>query len=286
MIKSFESINLDGLPLFTKLSVETPVKESMPLPSDACYAYIVEGEGQIFSEAENIAAHSGEVILSLCGFTVGQMIAEQPKGNIDSMIVHFNRQHLQQAFEGTKPEFWEELKRPITQYIVQQAASELVKHFFNGVNQLFYNQAALTDSILKIKLKEIVLLLLQADQSDQVRQIVCSLFSERQFTFKEIVDAHICTPATIAHLAQLTHCSLSTFKRKFKEIYHTSPGIYITEKRLEQVAYLLQISDDAISAIGYDCGFNSPEHLSRAFKKKYGKTPSAYRMNLEVKSMN
>ena len=55
------------------------------------------------------------------------------------------------------------------------------------------------------------------------------------------------------------------------------------DRRLDKVAEQLRVSDDAISHIGYDLGFESPEHLSRAFRNKFGVTPSSYRLNSSVK---
>lgn len=283
MIKHQDQISLNGTPVFTVISLETPLQEALHLPSDACYLYIEKGSGQRLAKAGNILAKAGTVILSTCGLTVGKMISEQPKGIMDSIIVHLNRPLLQEIFENDKPTLWEELRTPVSQYVVQTAANELVNFYFEGIGRLFENKAAIRDTILKIKLKEIVLLLLQTDNAESIRQIIKSLFSERTFTFKELVDAHILSAASIENLAQLTNHSLSTFKRKFKEIYETSPGKYILEKRLERVAESLRISDDAISHIGYDLGFESPEHLSRAFKKKYGSSPSSYRLSFTVK---
>lgn len=283
MVKSYECIELFDRPLFTQLSVETPTQDQLPLTSEACYVYIVDSEGQTSTPSESFVALPGQVILSLCGFTVSQMISEQPKGSVDSIIVHLHREQLNNVFEGTKPALWKELESPVTQYLVQKAASELVQHYFDGIAQLFRNKAAITETILKLKLKELVLLLLQTGNSENIRKIVKSLFSERQFTFKELVDAYIYTLTSIKDLALVTNCSVSTFKRRFKEIYKTTPGAYIIDKRVEKVADLLKVSDEPIASIGYTCGFNSPEHLSRAFKKKFGVSPSAYRLSLSIK---
>ena len=284
MIRHLDKISLQNQPVFTKIGIQTPLNESIDIPSDACYLYIDQGEGHTLLPLPNgdISATSGTVILSACGLTVGKMISEQPKGSMDTIIVHFNRELLEEVFEGEKPELWEEMEAPITQFIVQTAADKLIEFYFNTIHQLFDNKAALTDTLLKLKLKEIILLLLQSDNSESIRQIIKSLFSERKFTFKEMVEVHLFS-ASIEELALITNCSLSTFKRKFKEIYHTSPGKYVMEKRLEKVAESLRISDEAISNIGYDWGFESPEHLSRAFKRQFGLTPSAYRMSLTVR---
>lgn len=283
MIAAKETISLSGFPLFTKLKLETPLVGELNLPSQACYVYIVAGSGQKLVPSENGTARSGQVILSLCGLTAGKMLSQQTRGSIKSIIVHFDRELLRLVFEGAKPTLWKELEIPVTQYVVQSAAGQLVKSYFEGIARLFDHSKALTDTLLKLKLQEIILLLLQTDNGENVRNIIKSLFSERTFTFRELVNAHIFTSATIEDLAVLTNCSLSTFKRRFKQIYNTAPGKYISEKRIEKVAHLLKVSDDAISSIGYESGFDSPEHLSRAFKKKFGLSPSEYRLNRLIK---
>lgn len=283
MIKHHDQILLDEQPMFTKISVQNPLSEPLSLPSDACYLYVEKGDGHSLFKPAKIEAIPGTVILSTCGLTVGKMIGEQPAGAMDTIIVHFNRELLEWAFEGEKPALWEELQTPVNQYLVQNAADQLVRFYFDSIAQLFQNKAALTKPILKIKLREIILLLLQTNNSHAVRQIIKSLFSERTFSFKEVVDAHIFTSVTIEALASLTGCGLTTFKRKFKDTYGMPPGKYLMDKRLEKVAESLRISDESVSQIGYEWGFESPEHLSRAFKKKFGASPSAYRVDFSVK---
>jgi len=283
MIPRKESIDLLNYPLFTLVKLDTPSKENLDLPSDACVAYIIEGDNQVFSKSEQIIAKTNHTIVSLCGLTLGGMLSQQPKGSIHSIVVHFNRTVLQNVFEGEKPELWEELEKPVTQFVVQSAASEMVKHYFDSIITFFENKEALTESILKIKLKELILFLLQTDNSEYIRQIIKSLFSERKFTFKELVEAHIEHTDAIENLAMATNCSVSTFKRKFKEVFNTTPAKYRLDKKLNNVANLLKTTDRAVNNIGYECGFESPEHLSRTFKKQFGVSPSQYRKNFLVK---
>lgn len=283
MTKKKESISLLDYPLFTMVDLETPSEENLDLPSDACIAYIIDGDEQVFSESEKIVAKTNHTIVSICGLTLGGMLSNQPRGRISSIIVHFNRDVLNSVFEGQKPELWDELEKPVTQFVVQTAASEMVKYYFDTIVKFFENKEAVTESILKIKIKEIILFLLQTENSAYVRNIVKSLFSERKFSFEELVKAHIEHADSIESLAMVTNCSISTFKRRFKEIFHTTPAKYRLKLKLGKVAELLKISDIPISSIGYECGFDSPEHLSRAFKKQYDVSPSVYRLNFSVK---
>lgn len=278
MIIQHQTIDLYERPLFTLVKVKTPMTVAVPLPSEACFAYIIDGDNQSLSERPELKAEPGKVILSLCGHTVGHMISEQEAGQLDSVIVHFHKEQLMRVYEDSKPPMWKELEAPVTQYVVQTAASELVRRYFEGLIHLFQHKEAVTEDILILKLKEIILLLLQTKDSPQITQIICSLFSERTFSFKEVIESHICLPVTIEDLAHLTNRSLSSFKREFKKIYNSSPATYIIDRRTEKVAELLKVSDDSISGIGYQCGFSSPAHLSRVFKEKFGLSPSEYRM--------
>jgi AraC-like DNA-binding protein len=283
MTKENQQISLFDYPLFSMINMDTPSDDGLNLPSDACVAYILEGDGQTFSEAESISAKPEEAIVSYCGLTLGNLLSELPEGSIHTVMVHFNREVLNKVFEGEKPELWEELQTPVTRYVVQTAANELLRHYFNNIVLLFENHAAVTELILKFRLKEIILLLLQSDNSEYVRNIIKSLFSEREFSFKELIEAQIENTDSIENLAMLTNCSVSTFKRKFRQVFGTTPAKYRIQLKLKKVADLLKTSDDSISGIGYDCGFEFPEHLSRAFKRQYGISPSQYRLNFSVK---
>lgn len=283
MIIEHKTIDLWARPLFTWVTMETPMHEAVSLPSEACFAYIMEGDNHSLSVKPEVKAEAGQVILSLCGYTVGRMLSEQEKGRVSTVVVHFHTELLKKAYQNEPPTFWKELETPVVQFIVQMAASELVKRYFESLVYLFEYREAVSEEILILKLKELIALLMQTESSPQILQIMRSLFSERTFSFKEVVDAHICTPATVENLAMMTNHSLSSFKREFKRIYDDTPASYIMDKRAEKVAGLLSVSDDSISHIGYDCGFTSPAHLSRVFKNKYGVTPSEYRLNLSGK---
>ena len=283
MSQQHPTISLFGLPLFTWVTVETPVNDPVMLPSEACFAYIVAGDGQMLAQQPVIKAETGQVILSLCGHTVSRIISEQEGGKVSTIVVHFHRELLQKVYEQEKPRFWKELETPVVNYIVQTAASVLVKQYFQGLIFLFENEAAVNEELLVLKLREIIALLMQTDESPLVLQIINSLFSDRTFTFREVIDAHVCAPVQVEDLAMLTGHSLSAFKREFAKVFGTTPGAYIMDQRAQKLAAELATSDETISRIGYDCGFTSPAHLSRVFKAKFGVSPSDYRLNLTVK---
>ncbi|MCD8194524.1 MAG: GyrI-like domain-containing protein [Tannerellaceae bacterium] len=86
-------------------------------------------------------------------------------------------------------------------------------------------------------------------------------------------------PLTLTELAREAHISEYHFHRIFKAILNESPGEYIQRVRLEKAAFKLQTTQLPLVEIAGEVGYQTPYALSKAFKKRYGVTPSAYRRN-------
>ena len=78
--------------------------------------------------------------------------------------------------------------------------------------------------------------------------------------------------------AQLAHklcLSESQIYRKLKAISGKSTAVFIRSVRLQKGKELIQTTEDTISEIAYEVGFNDPAWFSRAFKEEFGFAPSA-----------
>lgn len=63
----------------------------------------------------------------------------------------------------------------------------------------------------------------------------------------------------------------------FKYLYRNTVVNYITEKRLERAATLINTTQLNVSEIAYKVGYTSLSYFSKIFKEKYGLSPSEYR---------
>lgn len=286
MINKHKSIELFERPLFSWIDIHTPMSGGLSIPSEACFSYFMHENVQVISKQYCVSVKSKHIVLSLSGDLLSNRLTKQEEGIIKTIIVHLHPETLKKVYREKKPPFWKDLSRPVSQNIIQVAASNLIQHYIEGIRQLFDNRQILTEDILILKLKEIIFLLMQTDNLPEVNQIIRSLFSERTFDFKETVEAHLYEHTSISDLASLTNTSISTFKRKFTKIYKETPYRYILNRRIDKVASILRVSDDAISSIAYDCGFSTPTQLSRLFKTKYNKTPSQYRLECLLETSN
>ena len=97
-------------------------------------------------------------------------------------------------------------------------------------------------------------------------------------TMEQYLDDHLTDDINLRQMAQVVHLHPNYFIRIFKRYFHVPPMEYIQMKRLEYAASLMREHKDmTIEEVGYRCGFHDYRYFGRAFKKRYGITPSMYR---------
>lgn len=82
---------------------------------------------------------------------------------------------------------------------------------------------------------------------------------------------------TIQEAARRCGFSESYFMKLFKDFTGMSFNAYLVDYRLELAAKQLSETKGKVIDIAADCGFHNHSYFTRAFQKKYGKTPVAYR---------
>ena len=85
----------------------------------------------------------------------------------------------------------------------------------------------------------------------------------------------------IAEMAKQCNMTSSTFKRKFTDHYGLPPHKWQIKQRLDRAVEMLCATDLLVKQIAYECGFATPSHFVRCFKKEFGHTPETYRKQLK-----
>ena len=82
---------------------------------------------------------------------------------------------------------------------------------------------------------------------------------------------------SIDSLHELCGISGTYFRNLFRARYGESPQNYILSRRLSHAKAIIDSGDfSTISEVAFSVGYNDPLYFSRAFKKKYGLSPSCY----------
>ncbi len=82
---------------------------------------------------------------------------------------------------------------------------------------------------------------------------------------------------SLQYLADKSHMSLRSFKRRFKEATGESPLLYIQKLRIEQGKEYLKHSNKSVGQIAWDVGYEDAGHFNRLFKRHNGITPAKWR---------
>lgn len=151
-----------------------------------------------------------------------------------------------------------------------------VKHFISPLMSLLSNGGTLPAEVRLLRIEELLLYMLHADPQ-RFHSIQIITRDKQQLQIKKVVESQIGQPTTVDDLAFLCHMSTSTFKRKFSEIYQTSPQKWLLAKRLELAADLLRSFDESPSGVYMKVGYQNHSSFSEAFRNHFGSTPSDYR---------
>jgi AraC family transcriptional regulator, exoenzyme S synthesis regulatory protein ExsA len=145
--------------------------------------------------------------------------------------------------------------------------------FFESLAPYFtVPQENIDESLKKLKVKEAILLLLRLNKG--IKDLLFDFSEPGKIDLEEFMSKHFAFNVEMRQFAYLTGRSLATFKRDFEKIFHTSPGRWLQQKRLEQAYYLIKDQGKKPSDVYLEVGFEDLSHFSFAFKKEFGKAPT------------
>ena len=88
---------------------------------------------------------------------------------------------------------------------------------------------------------------------------------------------HFTQPLSLADCAARLHLSVSRFSHLFTKTIGISPYQYLLRLRLDRACELLLHTELDIRHIAQLVGFDDPSYFSRLFRKRFAKTPGAFR---------
>ena len=91
------------------------------------------------------------------------------------------------------------------------------------------------------------------------------------------VKANLDQELSLESLARGSGYSPFHFHRLFSTAVGETPGRHVRRLRLERAAYKLAITDDRVIQVGLAVGYQTHESFTRAFRRSFGVSPSAYR---------
>lgn len=89
------------------------------------------------------------------------------------------------------------------------------------------------------------------------------------------MERHLCEPLSVADVAAYAGYSPAYFSRVFQRTYKISAGTWIRQRRMETAIAELQ-TGKSVTEAAHLCGFETSAGFNKAFRKRYGMTPTEY----------
>lgn len=170
-----------------------------------------------------------------------------------------------------------EIPAPSRDMLLEINVNEITRAFFYSIIPYFRQKPPPSEDLLVLKFKELIFSIFSNPANASLLTYVNNISDQHRPPLPEIMEANFTFNLSLAEFARLSQRSLATFKREFSSTYHTTPGKWLTQKRLEYAQHLLNTSHKNITEIATDSGFESVAHFSRVFKEKFRSSPLQYR---------
>ena len=91
---------------------------------------------------------------------------------------------------------------------------------------------------------------------------------------------HFTEPVSLSRMADLANMNEAAFCRYFKVQTGKTLTQYLTDLRIHYACELLNRSNDSITQVGFQVGFENVSHFIQAFRKQRNQTPLAFRHHI------
>ncbi len=283
MVTDYKKIDLFGKVFIQKVDIKPPFEFAFPVAEQACFLYMLKGGMEYRADDDHLKIQTHHSLLLNCIHSGKQIQDTNSNSDDEIVIVTFHPDILKKVYDKEIPQIFKSNNQISNQARGAINNDFLIQKYIEGLLFYFENPSLVNDEILVLKLKEIILLLSQTQEAETIQVILSQLFSPAAYTFRQIIEAHLFAQINIEELAQKTNLSVSSFKREFKKIYSDSPANYIKTKRLERAAEFLLVSDERITDIAFNCGFNDLANFTKSFHERYNASPSNYRFERRMR---
>jgi AraC-like DNA-binding protein len=133
------------------------------------------------------------------------------------------------------------------------------------------------ESIIKLKLEEAFLNILESTSKDLFKGFLSSIYANNSFKIK--IEKEFDVDKNILLFAKEFHITDLAFRNKFKDTFGMTPKKWQNIKRLEKAKLLLETTDYNVTQVCQQSGFDNISWFIQAFKKEYNATPKQIKNN-------
>ncbi|HEV8513338.1 MAG TPA: AraC family transcriptional regulator [Cyclobacteriaceae bacterium] len=281
MITVRKHFDFKGKRILEKLTIEKSFRMGVKFPKEACYVYLLGGDLAVNGVDSKTTLVPKDGVVLNCGYYFADFINTCPHQRSEVLAIHLYPDILREIFRNEMPTFLKVNQKPSLP--TKTVNNTVMEKFIDSLLFYFDNPQIVTEDILVLKVRELILLLVQSTHSENIHQLFTALFSRKATTVSEVVNAHLYDNFSVSELAKLAGLSLTSFKEEFAALFSESPARYIRRKKIERAKELLLVSDYSVSEIANQIGYSDLSHFSKSFHALSGCSPGTFRIGARKK---
>lgn len=169
------------------------------------------------------------------------------------------------------------LPEPDAEMLMEIHTNETTQAFFYSILPYFSQTVPAPEGLLELKFKELLFNIFLDPENKSVLAYANSLMHISYPPIWQVMEKNFMFNLTVEQFARMSNRSVSVFKKDFFQHYQTTPGRWLTQKRLELAKSFLESDKKSVSEVAFSSGFENLSHFSRVFKEKYGVSPVKYK---------
>jgi AraC family transcriptional regulator, exoenzyme S synthesis regulatory protein ExsA len=186
----------------------------------------------------------------------------------DSLLAAFHAKYAEQIRALRE-------KYPIgAQPYVAIKKDEFIRHYIAGLRLLCQAPGGIPEEMKALKFEELLVYLLRNYPQQLVAFPIRKGKSLDDHSIRIAVETNMTGNTSLEELAFLCNLSLSTFKRRFVQIYGQPPGRWLLQKRMELARELILQKGERPGEVYDKVGYENHSSFSQAFRQYFGKAPS------------
>lgn len=278
MFHKHKSLTYKGQAVFEKLAMTHPKRTVKPFhEKEACFIFINKGNFSVRTPDQFLSFKKGKGLLAKCfDFFFETTKMQRASGdNLEVIGVLLFPSMVEEIFHFDLSHY----KHTVDYNVKQIQIDKLLHGFMESIDVLLDHPELADEAMVKTKLIEFILLLSKTQNASSHLDFLSALFKKNTTEFRDTVTNNLYSNLSVEEFAQLCGLSVSSFKRKFTEVFNEPPKKYMTKMKLHRASKLLTSDNLRISDIAYQCGYETISTFNRSFKTHFGKSPSDYRLS-------
>ncbi len=250
-----------------------------------CICATLSGSAEVkINESNAIEWNSGDINL-LYGVEKEKLHLNE-NSCVQSHALLFSKAYMNELIEQYEPTMRAYLpsnwsSQPFTLFNHNRKMSQLLIQTLKSLH--FVDQyGSLGELFLEGKVREIIALMLmsRSNSTTHPKPKYSSSIYDSIVHAKAILESQYQCPPSLHELALEVGTNECTLKKAFKQIHGTSAFQYLLDFKMNHACCLLADTNKPIIEIAEQVGYKYNSHFAKAFKKRYGITPTEYRFKL------